>query len=201
MIVIQVTVLVAVHAQLDPVTTAMLPLLPVAGADIVVADTLYVQLFAAWVTVRVRPATVNVPDRGTPVELAATVKVADPRPDMEARLVMVIHATALVAVHAQLEPVMTETVPLKPVEGADTLAGDTEYVHCASALRASRTRASAMSGQQRRSVMNGLVAIPDRLHIPRRTPTPQPAVLPEVTRRMRCCRFRICQLPNEIAIA
>jgi hypothetical protein len=39
-IVIQLTVLVAVHAQLEPVVTAMLPLLPVEGTDALVGDTL-----------------------------------------------------------------------------------------------------------------------------------------------------------------
>ena len=37
----------------------------------------------------------------------------------------VIQPTALVAVHAQLEPVMTEILPLLPVEGTVTFVGDT----------------------------------------------------------------------------
>jgi hypothetical protein len=39
--------------------------------------------------------------------------------------VIVIHATELTDVHAQLEPVTTEMLPLLPVEGTDTLVGDT----------------------------------------------------------------------------
>ena len=40
-------------------------------------------------------------------------------------LVIVIQASELVAVHAQELPVITETLPLNPVDGADTLGGDT----------------------------------------------------------------------------
>ena len=39
-IVIQLTALVDVHGQLDPVVTAILPLLPVDGTDTVVGDAL-----------------------------------------------------------------------------------------------------------------------------------------------------------------
>jgi hypothetical protein len=38
---------------------------------------------------------------------------------------MVIHVTALVAVHAQLEPVVTAMLPAVPVESAFTAVGDT----------------------------------------------------------------------------
>ena len=44
---------------------------------------------------------------------------------MLAPLVTVIHATELVAVHAQELPVITETLPLNPVDRADTLSGET----------------------------------------------------------------------------
>jgi hypothetical protein len=43
--------------------------------------------------------------------------------------VTVIQPTALVAVHAQLEPVMTRMLALLPVDGTDTFVGDTLYVH------------------------------------------------------------------------
>jgi hypothetical protein len=71
-IVIHETLLVAVHAQLDPVVTAMLLLLPVDGTETFVGDTLYVQLPDAWETVTVWPATVIVPVRAAPV-FTATV--------------------------------------------------------------------------------------------------------------------------------
>jgi hypothetical protein len=57
--------------------------------------------------------------------LAATVKFAEPRPDIEPPLVIVIQLTALVAVHAQLEPVVTDTLPLVPVDGELMAVGDT----------------------------------------------------------------------------
>jgi hypothetical protein len=44
---------------------------------------------------------------------------------MLAPLVMVIQLTELVAVQAQLEPVVTAMLALVPVEGADALVGDT----------------------------------------------------------------------------
>ena len=71
------------------------------------------------------PATVIVPVRAAPPVFAATVKFAEPRPDIEAPLVIVIQLTALVAVHAQLDPVVTDTLPLLPVDGAFTDVGDT----------------------------------------------------------------------------
>ena len=44
---------------------------------------------------------------------------------MLAPAVMVIQLTALVAVQAQLDPVVTATLPLLPVDGTDTVVGDT----------------------------------------------------------------------------
>ena len=75
-------------------------------------------------TVTLWPATVRVPVRELVGPFAATLKLTDPTPDIPP-LVMVIQATALVAVHAQLEPVVTPMLLLSPVEGADTLVGDT----------------------------------------------------------------------------
>ena len=74
------------------------------------------------VTVTVWPPTVMVPVR--PIADADTVKFTDPSPDMPP-LVIVIQATELVAAQAQPEPVTTERLPFSPVNGADTLAGDT----------------------------------------------------------------------------
>ena len=44
---------------------------------------------------------------------------------MDAPLVIVIQAAMLVAVQAQLDPVVTEMLALFPVGGADTVVGDT----------------------------------------------------------------------------
>ena len=76
-------------------------------------------------TVTVCPATVIVPEREVPVVLAATVKFEDPSPDIDAPLVIVTQLTLLTAVHAQLDPVVTDTLPLVPVEGALTDVGAT----------------------------------------------------------------------------
>ena len=38
---------------------------------------------------------------------------------------MVIHAALLTDVHPQLDPVVTATLPLAPVDGASMLVGDT----------------------------------------------------------------------------
>ena len=47
------TELVAVHAHNPPVITATLPFMPVETTEMLVGDTLYVQLLAPWVTVMV----------------------------------------------------------------------------------------------------------------------------------------------------
>jgi hypothetical protein len=78
-----------------------------------------------------------VPVRGVPVPFGATLKLNDPSPDMPP-LVTVIQPTVLAGVHEQALPVITETLLLSPVVGADTIDGDTLYVHCASAVLASR---------------------------------------------------------------
>ena len=59
-----------------------------------------------------------------PVADAATVKLNDPSPDIPG-LVIVIQGTVLTGVHAQLEPVVTPILLLRPVETAETLVGDT----------------------------------------------------------------------------
>ena len=38
---------------------------------------------------------------------------------------IVIHATLLTVVHAQLEPVVTEMLAFVPVDGAEAVVGDT----------------------------------------------------------------------------
>jgi hypothetical protein len=75
-------------------------------------------------TVTVWPPTVMVPVRGLVVPFAATLKLNDPSPDIPG-LVIVIQASAVVGVHAQLEPVVTAILLLSPVDSAETLVGDT----------------------------------------------------------------------------
>jgi hypothetical protein len=71
-IVIHATLLVAVHAQLEPVTTETLALIPVDAADALVGVTVYEQLPAPCVTETVWPATEIVPVRGTEDVFGAT---------------------------------------------------------------------------------------------------------------------------------
>ena len=65
-----------------------------------------------------------VPVRALAVPFAATVKLNDPSPDIPG-LVIVIQATVLTGVHAQLEPVVTPMLLLRPVDSAETDMGDT----------------------------------------------------------------------------
>ena len=79
-----------------------------------------------------RPATVIVPDRSTPV-LAATVKPIDASPVPDAAL-NVIHGTPLDAVHAQpLCDPLIEIVPVPPLDVNDCVATFTVNVHGAGA--------------------------------------------------------------------
>jgi hypothetical protein len=68
-------------------------------------------------------------------------------------LVKVTQLTELVAVHEQLEPVVMEMLPKLPVEGAVMLVGDTLYVHCANAGRASSRQNSANKTPQHRTII------------------------------------------------
>ena len=84
---------------------------------------------AAWVTVKVFPAIVNVPVRCTVVELGATVKVAVPLPEPLAPLVTVIHVNPVDAVHVQPAVVVTVEETLPPAAATDCEVGEIEYVH------------------------------------------------------------------------
>ena len=73
-------------------------------------------------------------------------------------LVIVIQGTELTGVQAQELPVITEMLLLSPVDGAETVIGDTLYVHCISAKRTSspphEASSSAIETPQRRSVIH-----------------------------------------------
>ena len=73
---------------------------------------------AAWVTVNVCPAIVNVPVRALPL-FEATVNPTDPLPVPVAPDVTVIHDTALVAVQVQAAGVDTATEPVPPAAVSD----------------------------------------------------------------------------------
>lgn len=116
--VIHPALLDAVQAHVDPALTATEPVPPDAAADALVGLIEYVHagagVTAACVTVKVRPAIVNVPVRAAPV-LAATVKAVDPLPLPAAPEVTVIQGTLLAAVHAHPAAAVTVTgVPVPP---------------------------------------------------------------------------------------
>ena len=75
-------------------------------------------------TVTVWPATVNVPVRGVPVVLAATLNVTEPMPDPLAP-VTVIQDVVVVAVQEQAVPAMTLSVRLLAVPSTVKLSGVT----------------------------------------------------------------------------
>jgi hypothetical protein len=76
--------------------------------------------------VNVCEAIVIVPVRGDVVGFAVTENETTPLPVALAPFVTVIHASLLVASHAQPESVVTEAVPVPPPEATDWLVGATE---------------------------------------------------------------------------
>jgi len=81
--------------------------------------------------VAVRPAIVSVPLRAGPL-FPATLYVTPPFPVPLALLVIVIHASLLVAVHAQVLAVVTVTLwPPPPIHSMPLEAGEIVYQHVA----------------------------------------------------------------------
>ena len=76
-------------------------------------------------TVTVCPATVNVPVRGVPVVLAATLKVTEPIPDPLAPAVTVIQEVVVLAVHEQDVPDVTLSVRLVAIASTSKVVGVT----------------------------------------------------------------------------
>jgi hypothetical protein len=115
--------LLALQAQPAWVVTLTVPLVPAAGALLLVGLIEYVQDAAACDTVMVCPATVPVIVRGVVVALAATVNATDPDAVPPVGLWKVRKLLPLVALQAQPACVVTVTVPLAPVLGAMMLVG------------------------------------------------------------------------------
>jgi hypothetical protein len=114
--------------QLQPVATVT-SLPPVAAADVndrLVGEIDGEQLAAAWVTVNVVPAIVNVPVRLEATVFAATLNVAEPLPDPVAPPLTVIHGALLVAVQAQPVATVTLLLPLPPAAVTDCVVGEIE---------------------------------------------------------------------------
>ena len=79
---------------------------------------MYAQACAAWLTVNECPAIVSVPVRAAPV-LAATLYATVPLPVPAAPLVTVIQLSFAVAVHEQVLPAVTATLPVPPAAPMD----------------------------------------------------------------------------------
>jgi len=84
---------------------------------------------AAWLTVNVRPPTVNVPARGVVLLLAATENCTVPLPVPDAPAVIDSHGTLAVADHAQPVAVNRFTDPVVLDALTDCELADREYVH------------------------------------------------------------------------
>jgi len=121
LIVIQASLLAAVHEQPVAVVTLTLPAPPEAGKLWLVGLMVNEQPLAC-VTVNVWPATVIVPVRCGPV-LAATVNWTVPAPEPLAPAVMVIHESLLAAVQAHPVAAVTLTDPDPPLAGKLCEAG------------------------------------------------------------------------------
>jgi hypothetical protein len=116
-IVSQFALLVAFHAQPLAAVTATVPVPPPAAIDWLPGAMEKLQP-AACVTVNGFPAIVTVALRAAPV-FALTEKLTVPSPVALAPLVIEIHGTSSVAVHAQLAPAVTATLPVPPAAAID----------------------------------------------------------------------------------
>ena len=118
LIVIQPTLLTAVHGHAAGEPTFTVPLVTPSGTEMLDGDRLVVHAAPSWVTVTVCPAMVIVPVREPPPGLPAIESDTLPVPLPDVPLVTTIHEAALAPVQEHPPPVVTDTVPL--VAGADT---------------------------------------------------------------------------------
>jgi hypothetical protein len=120
-IVSQAALLDADHPQPPAVRTSKAPAPPPAGLEAEAADSENVQP-CPWLTVKVRPAIVSVPERDGPV-VDATVKLTVPFPVPLAPDAIVIHASLLAADQAHPDPAVTPTEPAAPEAGTFCVSG------------------------------------------------------------------------------
>jgi hypothetical protein len=113
------------HAQPACVVTLIEPVPPFGGTVTRSGVTVNVQDALGCVTRKLLPAIVSVADRGDGAVLAPAAKPTLPEPLPVAPLVMVIHATGLLAVHAQPGDVVTVT---RPVPAAAVIASPVDDV-------------------------------------------------------------------------
>jgi hypothetical protein len=114
--VIHPALLTAVHAQPEVEVTLTLVDSPAAGVVRLAGLIAYVQACTPlWVIVKVRPAMVRVPVLAVVAECAATEYPTEPEPVPDAPEVTVIQVVFAAAVHVQLVPAVTETLPVDAV--------------------------------------------------------------------------------------
>jgi len=127
--VIQSSLLTVVHVHETGAVTAMLPVPPVRASVWLVGLIWYLQMTACD-TVNVWPAMVIVPVRGADPELAGTVNCTVPFPVPDAPLLIVIHASLLIAAHEHDEAVVTAIeTPAPPAAPIELLVGVMAKLH------------------------------------------------------------------------
>jgi hypothetical protein len=118
-IVIQVALLAAVHAQPVAAVTLVDEGPPLPPIDRVAGEIAGVHAAAASLTVNVLPPIVSVPLREVVDGFAAALNATDPLPLPDAPDVTVNQLSLLAAVHAQPVAAVTATVPVPPVAVTD----------------------------------------------------------------------------------
>ena len=113
----------AVQAQPAPAVTVLLPVPAMEENDWLVGE---IEHEAAWVTSKVVPAIVSVPERLAAPVFAATLKDMVPGPVPLAPPVTEIHAALLAAVYAQPVPAVTVLLPVPAVAVNVWLVGEME---------------------------------------------------------------------------
>jgi hypothetical protein len=120
-IVIQATLLAAVHEHPAGVETPTVPAVAFSETDALAGEIDVVQGAPCWVTVTVCPAIVTEPVREALLVFAAMPSDTVPLPEPAEPPVMVIHGVELAAVHAHPEPAVTSTVPVDAADRTERL--------------------------------------------------------------------------------
>ena len=122
--VIHVSLLTAVHAHPVGAVTVVLPVPPPAPMDWLVGEIVSVHATPACVTVALLPPAVIDPLRDVVEVFAAALNETVPLPEPLAPAVIVIHASVVVAVHAQPVGDVIVTVPDPPPTATACDAGE-----------------------------------------------------------------------------
>jgi hypothetical protein len=156
--VIQAALLVAAHVHPPPAVTLTDPEPAAADTETLLELSVYVQLASPdpWFTVKVRPATATVPERGAPV-FGCTAYETEPFPLPVAPDAIEIHAWLLAAVHVHPSWAVTANWSLPAAALASRLAGRISYRQ-GEACCDTRTRSSLTAMSPSRATDRGLDA-------------------------------------------